>query len=1137
MNHLPSHVFEECRASAIPDRLVLANFGWIEGDEAIALLTEKAIAELPGHAQQYATGAVRNLRKRYEHAAHGGWYAIAAGDSPYFKPQNPRKDYSKGKGFGEDAKLIKYETGAKCEASPIRPTPVVETLQTICDRYQLNLDEALEAIWRKDLAIQRDLTQLTLTESCAIGPNTSTDQPSSSFSKSDTTNNCEKPSQNFGNTTLSQDSIYSQKTAQESHNCESIAAFPQWQTWKTSNETKLPNEAFWKWWADTGLPILITEGIKKALAAMAHGIPAIAVRGITQWNIKGTNDLKPELAQFATEGRTVYVAFDQDKKVRTQIAVYRQVCKLSKAIESHDAIARVVTWDGSEGKGIDDALYAAKDGAQQWLGDRLKASLSLKDYRATAARQAAIMRLNASKVSRYPLTRYTEGDRYFPALPALPRDGITVIDGNTGSGKTDELARIVAMYRALGILVLVLCPLNSLGKQTAKRMGLPHIHDYGTSKEDRELLWAEVQVYGGLVCCPDSLPRIAGWFTDRPVALIVDEANQVTDHTTSAQTIGDNLPAVATDLKIIAQNAIARFLSEDGVPDRTIAFWSSISGCDRVERYCHRRDSATYRITAFETPDDYRASLFDRFEDAGDRPLLFVTATKEEGKILEQIISEYFPELKVIRVDGDTNEQGRFDDLYDEPGQWLKDEQPNVLILSPSVRSGVSIEGGVSAQDAYFADVWGYFTCHGTDIHLQLLGRYRPPVPRYIFVPPFILGNYEESLGFKSREVAKNLRDYTEGLATALEIEALDDSDRDLELETAILNYRADTAVEVGAQKSIARESLKARLTDVGHTWHTAKHPSKPARQAARKLWAEAREKVWQSESEYGASLDIEDSQHYTVKWAIDTLSSTTASHESRLKARKVLLRDSYPGIDFNSAEDWYFVLENGGKNERAVKLQTYAEHPDYARSLDSKDASKILGAPIRAFHRMPRRYAKGALIRYLGLPEFADWATENPYDNASDRAKAIKAKALQYAADIYRMLRIKVEAHQTPVEIVNKLLRKIGRKAEQVGQHHKRATDNRDKIYAVNPLSAIHEKFLKASRRKDSSTGHSICIKDSPPNNKSSDHTKYPQSASLLSPESLADIRSQIAEASIEVVQEWIPKYAIDAAMGAIAS
>jgi len=41
--------------------------------------------------------------------------------------------------------------------------------------------------------------------------------------------------------------------------------------------------AFWRWWASTpALPLLITEGAKKAAALLSAGVPAVALPGI--WN-------------------------------------------------------------------------------------------------------------------------------------------------------------------------------------------------------------------------------------------------------------------------------------------------------------------------------------------------------------------------------------------------------------------------------------------------------------------------------------------------------------------------------------------------------------------------------------------------------------------------------------------------------------------------------------------------------------------------------------------------------------------------------------------------------------------------------------------------------------------------------------
>jgi len=61
-----------------------------------------------------------------------------------------------------------------------------------------------------------------------------------------------------------------------------------------------------------------------------------------------------------------------------------------------------------------------------------------------------------------------------------------------------------------------------------------------------------------------------------------------------------------------------------------------------------------------------------------------------------------------VRIDSETNEQGKFKGFFETPDRWLETNQPNILILSPSAKSGVSIEGGVSVEDAYFDSIWGY---------------------------------------------------------------------------------------------------------------------------------------------------------------------------------------------------------------------------------------------------------------------------------------------------------------------------------------------------------------------------------------------------------------------------------------------
>jgi len=63
---------EEFRASAIPERLALANAVWTDGDTAVQLLTEHAIAASQ-KGSSFVGMPARRILNKYAFAADGGW--------------------------------------------------------------------------------------------------------------------------------------------------------------------------------------------------------------------------------------------------------------------------------------------------------------------------------------------------------------------------------------------------------------------------------------------------------------------------------------------------------------------------------------------------------------------------------------------------------------------------------------------------------------------------------------------------------------------------------------------------------------------------------------------------------------------------------------------------------------------------------------------------------------------------------------------------------------------------------------------------------------------------------------------------------------------------------------------------------
>jgi len=102
--------------------------------------------------------------------------------------------------------------------------------------------------------------------------------------------------------------------------------------------------------------------------------------------------------------------------------------------------------------------------------------------------------------------------------------------------------------------------------------------------------------------CPNSLQRLPQWFKQKPILLILDEANQVLQHLNEGDTCGSRWSAIQEIFAAIAQHATqsgAIVLSEDGVPDRAVNFIKEVSGVEVVRVFVHRKQGKPWNTTVF----------------------------------------------------------------------------------------------------------------------------------------------------------------------------------------------------------------------------------------------------------------------------------------------------------------------------------------------------------------------------------------------------------------------------------------------------------------------------------------------------------------------------------------------------------
>ena len=214
---------------------------------------------------------------------------------------------------------------------------------------------------------------------------------------------------------------------------------------------------------DPSVPLLVTEGTRKADSAVSHGLACVALIGV--WGWRGTNAHGGKLAvadwhDIALNGRRVVLAFDSD--VTTKAAVRRALDELAAYLATRGATAEYLHLPGpGDGKtGLDDHL-AAEGAAGVW---------QLVRPHPPAAREkepAVVVPAQGSAISGTPpapcsladaekeYSRWLHDDDLVPTRAVLAAfaanmrlDGDPVrvmLVGGSGAGKTERIMPVTAM--------------------------------------------------------------------------------------------------------------------------------------------------------------------------------------------------------------------------------------------------------------------------------------------------------------------------------------------------------------------------------------------------------------------------------------------------------------------------------------------------------------------------------------------------------------------------------------------------------------------------------------------------------------------------------------------------------------------
>ena len=1006
------------KSSGISDAMIALNAKLIEGDAAVDILSEWAIAEAQGNGTVAVNWKSKSILRCNEFAASGIWCAWGStidgdrGEVAYVKPFKPRYDFSKG-----NPKPIKYETPAKCEALPILSFVSWGMGLTIAKKHNLE-KEYVERLWKEQQASIEGVPGFS--EACRGG----------------------RYREAF-------DLLWAVRNQSGDGSVEPGRA----DRGRIEGFVQEVDRGFWRWWQSINGAIILTEGWKKAASLIEQGYPAICLRGVANWHRKGETELFPILREFATEGRVIRIVFDQDEKPTTIANVGAQIKQLGQILQNFGCKVFVTTWASASGKGIDDAFV--KEGAE-WLDQTIANSLTLDEWKKCGLKRQYFEIIRRLKTLLLTPDRDTTGD-WLPELPSdIPIGSITAIAANMGSGKSfTGINQTSRRWIENGGNVLRIDPLLSLGAQGSRLSDIPHSSDYDlTSNEGYSAFCRDISARHGAAICFNSLLRIPDWFLNqpkRPLLLILDEVNQGLDYLIQGDTIASKQPEILdrfSEICFITGFNGAIISAEAEIHPRSVEMLKAFSKSDNVRYFRHKRINDPWQVTIGSGRLDGFVSqmLLDFVEGAGhgeSKRFLIPTDSQASGKKIERRLAREFPGKKIVRIDSETNRGGAFAGFFDDPDQWLEENQPDFLIVSPSLKTGVSITW------AGFDAVYGFFVgAIDPDGWAQMLGRYRPNVPRFVCVPQFVHTKGDEAL-MMPRAVDRKLTQNRAAFSNHFAIAALSETDdRKAEVLLAAQSYYADMCVLRGAQKAIARDYFISVLTEVGHAIEIQE-------------WG-----VCKAEAAILSEIKVEIDREDSVKWgdspvcdSIEDAKKILASDcslEDEIKAKKTLRAQEFPGRDFDNAEECYWILiRDRGNIGRGAQRQAAMENLAASKELDRELVEAICSNELGMSHRLPKQHVKAHLLKQSGILQFADRGSE--LRNSDKRCIAIQQWAVQHAKQLRYYFGFTIAAEytdsqgskrHTPIDVCGKLLGAIGLKNKKVRTQGGRG--NQERVYTV---------------------------------------------------------------------------------------
>lgn len=637
------------------------------------------------------------------------------------------------------------------------------------------------------------------------------------------------------------------------------------------------------------------------------------------------------------------------------------------------------------------------------------------------------------------------------------RIDIHALKSGMGTGKTEELTRILAQLRDMGAIAIG--SRNSLLIQSCERWGkfkkwgvkdkdFHHIHNDNA----HELL---LKKDSRIATCIDSLIHFKPEHFDGKI-IILDEVISIIKHGLLSSTLKGKREQCLEIFEQAIKRAALVIAWDGNNADIAVNYLTQLRGSDaRVVKMLNQFKGDRLNVELVQSLGDEGQPLL-RDKSPVEKKLkesMFAAMHLPPGTARSQfVISDSQRQLetldnhlsscgyRILRIDSKTTASKDGKALLKNLNEHLKVNQYDAVLVSPTGESGIDIN-----IKNYFVHGFGFFCgVIDTDTQMQFLRRARACLDWTVWCQEYtLLEEWEGTRSPFARRLQSQLLDYLQQDAIACLNEDLRKpllEEFIKKLSEQLNDVHAQTALQFMAARNFerthTRECLELALKEAGHQ---AKIVNVTKDKAVSDELKESREAVIDTEA-----ASIFHAPYMAIVDALKVKASFTATEEQRCAADKAFLLAQLPGIEETSvwSKDLVKTLQNDRELLKRLRRYWMLRHMDAAKERSRQQWAEMLDNSNFFSLDIHSDFLKLQAINSLGVLKFIDSGEVLTADSQSVQAvheRCKRSKKLQMALG-------RSPGKLAPMDWLGRLMKAIGAEKQtsmsvrdENGERHRR--------------------------------------------------------------------------------------------------